>query len=764
LALRRRQPEIPRDLETIVMKCLEKEPERRYQTAAEVAEDLERFRQGEPIHARRASLGYRLGKRLRKHLAVTVVATVALLVVLVAVIANLRTQSASRQRTELAHRLAQEVKEMEGAMRVSALLPLHDRSHERAAIRDRLQRIEQGARELGALAREPADHALGRGHLLLGNYDQALDHLLRAWHAGYHQGADAYALGRAYGALYQKGLDELQQISNPELRSSRRAELERLFRDRALHYLRLADEQGDAAPEYVEGLIAFYEQRYDEALDKAKRAFNAVEGLYEAKLLEGNIHLQMGQERLGRGDSPGAREASQQAAAAFAAARTIARSDPAVYESECSRWNHEMDIAIDTGEDSAVAFAGADASCRQALRINPESVGARTRLSRACWRRADQLSDRGLDPSQLLATAESLAAEAIELEPTNIHAHYNMGRTLSTAGVRELNSGQDPRPLFDRAIASFTRAIDLSPAFAPAYDDLGYAHERKSKFEIQHGLDPSQSLDSATTSYGAAIRLSPRFANTRNNLGIALMRRGSYRSITGHDPEPSFQEALASFQRAIELNPNYAYAYTNMGFVHHARAHHLLAHDRDPTAAVADARAAFARGIAINPDIPWSYPEQAAVELVAARWASRIGASPGPSLQRAGVAVERALELNRSSFLARHMQAELELERARWARSQGRSPRAHVERGLAAVATSLELNPESAAALLTRAGLLYEQARLETAAGARQRRATAALALVDRAHTLNRHLEQECSALRAELARFGPQEGATPSR
>jgi serine/threonine protein kinase len=81
---RRLNPAIPRDLETIVLKALEKEVPARYATAGELADDLRRFLDDQPVRARRPGILDRSVKWARRHRTAVVAATSALIVTLTA--------------------------------------------------------------------------------------------------------------------------------------------------------------------------------------------------------------------------------------------------------------------------------------------------------------------------------------------------------------------------------------------------------------------------------------------------------------------------------------------------------------------------------------------------------------------------------------------------------------------------------------------------------------------------------------------------------
>ena len=81
VAPRLQNPKVPRDLETICLKCLEKSPGRRYSTALQVAEELARFQNDEPIFASPVSAPARLWRWCRRKPALAAVGAFALLLV-----------------------------------------------------------------------------------------------------------------------------------------------------------------------------------------------------------------------------------------------------------------------------------------------------------------------------------------------------------------------------------------------------------------------------------------------------------------------------------------------------------------------------------------------------------------------------------------------------------------------------------------------------------------------------------------------------------
>ncbi len=79
---------LPRDLETIVLKAIDKDPRRRYQSAEEMAEDLQRFVADEPIRARRISPGERLVRWGRRNPAVAGLAGAVFLVLIAGMVVS----------------------------------------------------------------------------------------------------------------------------------------------------------------------------------------------------------------------------------------------------------------------------------------------------------------------------------------------------------------------------------------------------------------------------------------------------------------------------------------------------------------------------------------------------------------------------------------------------------------------------------------------------------------------------------------------------
>jgi serine/threonine protein kinase len=106
---RKLNPHVPLDLETIVLKAIAREPARRYATARDLADDLRRYIEDLPIHARRASLFEHAWRWCRRNPAIASLATLAgvlLLAVLAGITAGYRRERMHSERVEATAQLS----------------------------------------------------------------------------------------------------------------------------------------------------------------------------------------------------------------------------------------------------------------------------------------------------------------------------------------------------------------------------------------------------------------------------------------------------------------------------------------------------------------------------------------------------------------------------------------------------------------------------------------------------------------------------------
>lgn len=779
---RKRKPSIPADLETIVLKCLEKEPERRYDSARALADELDRWLEGDPIHARPAGVLYRAGKRLRKNRHLTAAAALAVVVFAVLVFAVVRTRWQAAERAELAQRFGQRVKEMEASLRYAALLPRHDVTGTKQRLRRELETIREEMRRLGPLAEGPGHYALGQGYLALHQDELAREHLERAWEAGERTPEVAAALGRVFASFLEKSLVDPGPAADPE-------QARRRFRDPALSYLKEAARDPEHASPYLLGLIAYYEGRYGEAIARARQAYQETPWLYEAAEIEARVYMRQADDDAQADRRDAALRLYGRAGEIYRGLLATVPSDGSLYAAECRRRTRRIqmelkdtdlldaplreslrpcDLALEVdpelsevhtfragvhwaqgerklryGGDPQPDLTASISEARRAIDLNPRDASAYNYLAIAHRLLASWQLSHGHDPAGALRRALQAAQEAVRLDPELATHHNSLALACMAVADDQKRRGVDPRPMLQRAVASYGRALEINPAYLPSRTNLGAAWNHTAEAEMERGQDPSRSLEKAIAEFQRAAVLNPDADAAHNNLGNSYLTLGEYLLARGSDPRQALERAAASYRRALAVNPRYAYGPYNLAYTYRLLAQGLQARGEDPAPALASAREQAEASLRINPDDADTFLEQGRIELIAARQAMREGEDPGPALKAATSALERAEALNRTAPAIYLAQALVEHCRAEHAMAQGGRPEAGVRRGLERADRALAINPEDAPGFAARGALLHLAARLETDPARRREQAVRAAESLRKAIRLNPLLRKE---------------------
>jgi predicted Ser/Thr protein kinase len=715
--LARRAPEVPADLATVVMKCLQRDPARRYDSARALAADLQRYLDGEPVRARPVGWTSRAARRLRRHPGVAGLIAASLLAVGALGGLAWRAQWRSREAALAAQRFGRQAQEIEGALRVAYLLPLHDVRPDREQVLRRMRQLEAQRRRLGDLADAPGRYALGRGYLALDRLPEAHLQLAAAWRLGYTAPEVAFALGRVLAERYRQGLAEAAHEADPELRQARRRGVERSYLAPARAALGASRGAEGESRHYLLALVAFCERRYGDAARLARRAFAADRSRYEAAALAGDIELQMARDENERGEHAAAWQRLGEARQAYGAAAEVARSAPVVLADLCALETATLDVAVARGDSLAASFEPVRQACGRALAADPGSPAALTSFAQAHLRQGEDRSGRGEDPVASFTTAIALAGRALAADPRRGEALRQQAVSGLRLGHVMLARGRDPRPWFERALAWAGRAAALEPGSAVRHADLGFAYLSLGEYEIGQGLDPGAALAQAARSFRAGLAIDSSLANLHHRLAYTLFQQATYAGLHGADPRPLLAASEASYRRTLALNPRTVTAYSNLGNAYVTAGQYELDHGLDPRPALAQALASYRRALALQPQFASAHDNLGAALLLRGLHEAKSGADPRSALAEARRELLAAAALNPSDPFPASNLAEAAVCLGDYLVSLGASPDADLAEGRRQASASLAMNPNDAEVLTNRADLDLVAARWELRRG-----------------------------------------------
>ncbi|HZI10680.1 MAG TPA: serine/threonine protein kinase, partial [Myxococcus sp.] len=586
-------------------------------------------------------------------------------------------QQATR-REELARRFTEQVEHIEALARYSGLSPLHDTREDHKGIREHMARLEAQILQAGGpLAAGPGNYALARGHLALGDEAKARPYLESAWNSGFQDPRVAYSLALVLGHLYQEELleAESQRDTTAELREARRKELQRRYRDPALQWLRKSEGADVPSTEYVEALIAFYEERFDEALARLDALARTSAWFYEVRQLRADVYRTRASLRWSGGDREGALADFEAGRRDYAAAADTARSVPGLYLAQ-----GELELAALTlelysqGEVLPLHERGREA-VRRALVLAPDQPEVRLLEARIYRRLAEfqlnrwerEAADRSLQ--QALGAAQA----ALELTPGASQAHLELGRCFGLWGQSLQRQGQDPSLQLQQAEAHLQQVPpeDRDSAY---HVFRGVFLEARFNHALEVGPDSLPWLDRALESYLEATRLNGKLLTAWLNLANAYRKRAAHPG--GVAPDEDLKRARDAAAHARALNARHSFLFYLEGQIDEQDAWRHRARGDDARPLWTRALELYRQGLALDARQTHLRNREGSVLLELAREAWERGGAPWKLLDEARVAFQAALAVSPAGRDGQHNLDEVLLHRARYERAQAASPEA----------------------------------------------------------------------------------------
>ena len=600
-------PDLPKDIEAIVLKCLEKDPNRRYQSAKELSEDLERFLAGEPVLAQNPTFFYKFYKRVRKNKKFYLLLILTIISILTAISIYVSGKLAERRKAELIIELGKKSNEISNLMEIAYLLPPHNIERVKKRAYKKIKALNEKIGELGKKEKSIGYFAIGKAYYFIGDNENSLKYLTKAW-KNFKSSEVAHFLSLLFLDIYLKKFSDVSELENQKLREEKIREINKKYRDVAIKYLKFSGENWEEGDSFKKGIIFLLKKEYKKSLPYFEKAYKRNPEFYRPLLFEGRAYLY-----LYMFSKKNKENYFQRSVDAFKKAKTIARSDPECYIYLAKCYEKKMGSLIYNSNESLIPiFKKVKFYLNMALKIDPKNKDAYEELGYSYWRFAEYLAFKG-DPEgrkivkegikitefasklypkfygifssrvsfyvllinyyrlkdkkkmdELIKEAITYFEESEKYFPETKGFLYKKGELFSAIANYELDMNRNPQKYLKISIETYSKIIDNFK------EDIGIAIFNRAVDEYYlgicvynfHGLNPEKYLTQAYSDYEKILKLYPDDYLTMVNLGDLFLFRFSYTLWNEFNCKEMFEllkKVEFYYKKAKEINKNYRF-------------------------------------------------------------------------------------------------------------------------------------------------------------------------------------------------------------
>ncbi len=618
--------DIPAEVEAIVFKCLEKDKNRRYDSARALAEDLGRYLAGEPVHARPVTQWIRFGKWMRRHRVAVRVTSAAAMLAVAGLAWGGWSAWRSGERQDAARRFGAQVEEIEALARYSHLVPLHDVREDQKLLRTRLDAIRPSLDDRDPVVRALASHAMGRGHLALDELEEAREYLETAYELDPENAEIAADLGRTLSEIYRDQLVDLERYGD----QAKRAEVSKQLSDQLTRTLgiaiRLQEKSKTSSPRATsdsthEGssykvedsveldvLVLFHGGQFEQALEVLANTPQGPSWMYERWRLEGDIRRSWAVS-IHHNEPTTEKEIAkiqlEEARKAYKRALEVAPSHTSILLDEAQTLSLLIILEFVSLKEAGPLIEEARQLLQAARLSNPYAQDSWLWSVRLELTAATHAANQASNPEPHVESAISLGKQALNIHDRSSELWYELARAHELIGRKKREAGRDPSEHYALASEGFARVESTRRDYA-YFSALGVLRLEMANYRVDQGLEAGKVFASAMEAFRAAAELHSKPFPAWFNLGVTLFNSANLDKRSRKD---TLLQALEVFQHAQNLNPNSMFPFYYIGLTHQRLAQEITQDNRivDPIQ-VELAVTSLKRATEISPDRvePWS--------------------------------------------------------------------------------------------------------------------------------------------------------------